>query len=131
MITIKKEVEIWAVRLEVPAENIDNVGDLPKEIIKGDTLTLTFVIPQGIIIDWPANTLEEYTIYGNVCDRGSYYLLDDNYEVISKIEEDYVPYRVIPGENGDYINLKIKNGKIQNMYNRFSFLDFPGIWDND
>lgn len=129
-ITVKKEVEIWAMRIEIPAQDIENVNDLPKEIIRGDTLRLTFVIPQGIIIDWPPNVLGEYTIYGKVCDNGSYYLLDNNYEVISKIEEDYIPNRVIPGEFDDYINLKIRNGKIQNMYKTFLFTDFPEIWDN-
>lgn len=51
-----------------------------------------------------------------VCDSGSYQLEDDGGEVIGTRDNDYVPNKVIPGEYGDYISLRIdlETGQITN-----------------
>ena len=60
-----------------------------------------------------------------VVDEGIYALLDEDGAYVAQISYDYVPNRVIPGEYGDYINMKIdETGKVTNMPYSISFDDF-------
>lgn len=56
------------------------------------------------------------TIFIKACDTGSYKLLDGDHGEIAERSDDYVPNRIIPGEHGDYIDLKInlETGQIVN-----------------
>lgn len=70
-------------------------------------------IDTGKIENWPAD-FGAFELYMKVCDSGSYYLLDGNTQ-IAAIEGDYVPNGVVPGEYGDYVDLKIAaDGTITN-----------------
>ena len=51
----------------------------------------------------------------NVCDSGTYILYNAQEKEVARISRNYVPNDLIPGEYGDYIDLKInKEGFITN-----------------
>lgn len=60
-------------------------------------------IDNGVVLDWPEGAVAE--ICFKVCDAGSYYLLDENKNVIASVEGDYVPSGLCHGGEGygDYI----------------------------
>lgn len=57
----------------------------------------------GIVVDWPDGV--EAKFHFKVCDSGSYYLLDDNKNVLASIVNNYVPDGLCHGDigYGDYI----------------------------
>jgi len=72
-------------------------------------------IDTGLIDNWPKG--EERRLQAKVCDQGSYYLYDADSNVVGSIENDYIPNDLIPGEYGDYIDLKINaDGVITNWH---------------
>lgn len=137
-IKIKKRVEVKT--LEVFAEprhwedsNINGVDDsedgnlIPcKQIINGvQTWCPVIDIDSGVITNWPQGT--KAAIHYKVVDQGSYVLKDENGEIVSKIENDYVPEIMNPtGEAyGDYIIFDVdENGKIWPWNNIVSIEDF-------
>jgi len=56
------------------------------------------------------------TVHVKACDQGQYELFDAAGNFIGRREDDYVPNKVIPGEYGDYIALRIdlETGQITN-----------------
>lgn len=56
------------------------------------------------------------TVYVKACDQGHYTLLDEGGNIIGERSDDYVPNKVIPGDYGDYIDLRIdlETGQIDN-----------------
>jgi hypothetical protein len=80
-------------------------------------------IDGGVIVNWEIGKTAK--IHFKVCDEGSYYLLDEQNNVVLSIEEDYVPNKLIPGEYGDYIIMDIdENGKIDKWNPRLNdFMD--------
>ncbi len=66
-----------------------------------------------MIEDWPEGYA--FDVYMKVCDGGCYYLLGEKEKVLAAIVEDYVPHSIIPGDYGDYVDLKIDgSGRIKN-----------------
>jgi hypothetical protein len=68
----------------------------------------------GVVQRWPAGTVAE--IHYKVCDDGAYFLLDDEFQIVKKIDG-YVPPIMCPegGGYGDYVIMKIDgDGKIAN-----------------
>ena len=54
-------------------------------------------------------------MFTKVVDCGTYTLCDYALNTIAQLKEEYVPHGVVPGEDGDYIELNIdKNGIITN-----------------
>lgn len=87
----------------------------------------------GKILNWPIDSSIGISaaIHYKVVDCGSYYLYDDNNELIFAIEEDYVPDCMCPkGEGyGDYIIMDIlANGQINNW--KFDINKFKGLDDD-
>jgi len=122
-ITVEKEIDIKKVLMNVAVryEEEDMPNDFPFR--KGDMWSILIDVDSGVIEDWPKGKAAE--VYMKVCDQGSYYLVDDKNELVASIEEDYVPNYLIPGEYGDYIDLKInEDGKITNWPSKPSFIDF-------
>ena len=114
-IMVEKEVDIKYIIIEVPVRYEED--DIPNNfpLRDGDMWRAKVNIDTGCIVDWPCGESGEVCM--KVCDEGIYTLLDENSQIIEKIEQDYVPNRCIPGEYGDYIDLKIdKNGCIYNWY---------------
>jgi len=121
--TIKVEKEVEIKTLEVKAgvrywENaeVNGVDDDMGDLIpcrKDDYWCPVIDFDNGIILNWTKGTTAE--IHYKVCDDGSYYLKDENGEVVLKIEDDYVPSCLCPKEEGcgDYIIMDIdENGVI-------------------
>jgi len=123
VIKIEKEVEIKIVRVEVAVRYGEE--DIPKDfpMRHGDTWLANIDIDNGCVLGWP------YGHKGNlsmkVCDEGSYYLYDSDWNQVLSIENDYVPNSLIPGKYGDYIDLHIdENGTITNWPKKPSIEDF-------
>jgi hypothetical protein len=122
-IKVEKEVEIKYVKVQVAVryEEEDIANDFP--LRSGDMWNAIIDIDNGIVMDWPKG--EKGNLEMKICDEGSYYLLDENYETILSIEQDYVPNKLLPGSYGDYLKLHIgENGVISNWYSKPSIEDF-------
>jgi len=122
-IKVEKKVEIKKVRVEVAVRYDDE--DIPYDfpLRNGDMWIGTIDVDNGKIIDWPQGESGELSM--KICDEGSYYLLDENDNVVLSIEEDYVPNKLLPGTYGDYIDLKInEEGIITNWMRDANFSDF-------
>ena len=107
------EVEVAWVRVNVPVryEDEDMPFDFPFR--HGDVWEVDIEMDTGRINNWPGGVGRE--IYMKVVDQGTYTLYGPHMEVIGRIEEDYVPHGVIPGEFGDYLHFKIdEDGRITN-----------------
>ena len=114
-ITVKQpvEIEISHVRISVPLHK-DTIEELGKRfpILDGRTWTAVVDVETGRIQDW--NQSGEFSLCDKVRDGGTYELLSPSGSVVGRIEENYVPNRLVPGEYGDYIELHIKDGVVTN-----------------
>jgi hypothetical protein len=92
---------------------------------KGNNSLVQINIATGEIHDWPqGNTLD---MYMKVVDSGIYILRDGDGNIIAD-RNDYVPHGIIPGEWGDYVDLKIdETGKITNWPKKISLSGFEGF----
>jgi len=82
-------------------------------------------IETGIIKNWPQGQNRKMNV--KVSDTGSYYLLDENKDIIASIKGGYVPKKIIPPKNGydKYIDIQIdESGKIANWYKKPDFSEF-------
>jgi hypothetical protein len=62
-----------------------------------------------------------------VNDSGTYILRDGSGDIIAE-RDDYVPHGIIPGEYGDYVDLKINEvGKITNWPKNIDLSGFEGF----
>jgi len=115
-------IDIRFVKMEIAVryEEEDIPSNFPGR--NGDVLTMTFDVQTGEILDFPKET--EADIYMKVCDEGTYTLLDGDRKEIKKITNDYVPNGIVPGEFGDYVALKIKDGFITNLVKQPHLKDF-------
>lgn len=90
----------------------DTDGEMP--LRHGDNWRITIDVDNGRIIDWPRGNTAKVSY--KVCDAGIYTIQDDEFNVILRRENSYVPSSLCIGENGygDYIRLEInKDGFIQ------------------
>ena len=73
-------------------------------------------INEGRIEDWPSVELRTHF---KVCDAGSYYLIDEEANVIAEFENEYVPKCLYPNANGwgDYVILDIDKDGFINGWN--------------
>ena len=104
-IAVPAEVEITHVRIEVAVryDEEDIPNDFP--LREMDMWKATVEIDTGKILDWPQGKAGDMRM--KVCDQGCYFLLNAKGETLLSIEEGYVPNELVPGEFGDYIDLKI------------------------
>ena len=118
---------------------IDNIFDITYNTKTGEIQNPENKrIVTGPTIEWNRTTkrvnadkLESQGIFElndlKIVDEGSYYLLDEKFEVLHSLEQEYVPddYSV-DGEYGDYINLHIDllNWKILNLKQNATFKEF-------
>lgn len=123
IVKVEKEIEIKFVKLSVAVRYDDE--DIPFDFPfrNGDMWNAKIDIDNGSVVDWPQG--QKGNLEMKICDEGSYYLLDENENVILSIENDYVPNRLLPGSYGDYLKLHIgENGVISNWYSKPSIEDF-------
>lgn len=117
-----KQVNVQYIKLSVPVRYDDE--DIPYDfpLRNGDIWQATINLDTHKIENWPQG--KSGRVFMKVCDEGSYYLLDDNQDIIKEISDCYVP-DCIPNKYGDYVNLHIdETGKIINMPTDFSFERF-------
>lgn len=117
------DVNVKYIQLEVAVryEEEDIPNDFP--LRENDTWKATIDIDTGIILDWPQGKTGDFCM--KICDEGTYRLLDENKNVLVEKENDYVPNRLLPGEYGDYLELKINPiGAIENWMKNPSLDDF-------
>ncbi len=123
-ITVTQKVEVEVKKLQVEAKvrywedsewnGEEDTEDGTLAICKDGSLWKPKIdLDTGIITNWKQGTIA--SIHYKIADAGSYYLLDENDDVVKSIENGYVPSILAPKENGygDYIIMDIdKNGKI-------------------
>jgi hypothetical protein len=112
-VTTKKEVPVKFIKLSVAVryEEEDIPNDFP--LRTRDMWNATIDVDTHKILDWPQGKTGEF--YMKICDQGSYFLLDSDKKVITSIEGDYVPNSLLPGEYGDYLEMKIgEDGTVLN-----------------
>lgn len=118
----KEEVEVKFVLIDINPRHLDE-EEKPVPLLVGDTWRVMVDIDSGKIHDWPQGEEREY--YWKICDAGSYYLLSESQEVVLSIDNNYVPNNLLPGEWGDYLDLKINGeGVITNWLKNPTSEDF-------
>ena len=124
MIGYLDEARVEYLKIDIPVHYGEE--DIPKDFplrqsagnSQCDRWIAIIHIESGHIINWPAN--KKGRIHLKVCDEGSYYLLDTDFQVISSIKNQYVPNQLIPPRDGfgDMVCLDInEKGDITNWYN--------------
>jgi hypothetical protein len=116
-ITKPVEIEITYVELDLPVKYDDE--DMPADFPfrTGDRWNVTVEIETGKILNWPHGVTHD--LYMKVTDCGTYRLSDPQHVEHAAIEANYVPHGVVPGDYGDYVELKIDaNGIITNWPKR-------------
>ena len=106
---IRTEVDVATIRIQVAVrcDEEDIPNDFP--LRKGDMWEATVDVDTGQIKDWPKGKSGDLQM--KVCDSGTYTLFDREGKQLSE-RQDYVPNGVVPGEYGDYIDLKINSDGI-------------------
>lgn len=118
IVKIKQEVEIKTIFINIEPRYIGDGDDddVPSDfplLNASKTAWVAWVdIDTGRIQDWPQGEVRE--MYCKVCDAGTYALYSPTGTELAKIDG-YVPNGIVPGEYGDYVNLKINaDGVITN-----------------
>lgn len=118
-IKVIKEIEAKWLQVQIPIRYEDDQEELRKIGVLGEnerSISFEVNVDTGELnwVSWNCDVIKKWSFRTKVCDTGTYALLDDNYNVIKKIQ-DYVP-AIIPNDYGDYINLNFDGGK---------YVDFP------
>jgi hypothetical protein len=120
------DVDLLEIRVPVCQSYIDD-GDIDANcpFLEDNILRMWIKIDEGKVRDWPGG---EQKIYLTVCDQGTY-ILWSGWDSVERIDCDYVPNKLIPGEFGDTISLEIEDdGTISNWYKKPSLEEF---WPED
>ena len=102
----KEEVEVKFVLIDINPRHLDE-EEKPVPLLKGERWNVIVDISTGKIRDWPQGEEREY--YWKICDAGSYHLLDENDRIQLSINNNYVPNNLLPGDYGDYLDLRINS----------------------
>lgn len=115
------EIKFLKVKIAVRYDEDDIPNDFPFRV--GDMWEAVIDLDLHTVVDWPAGKTGRLSM--KVCDEGCYELLTEDGRSISKLDNDYVPNRLLPGEYGDYIDLEIdENGVITNWLRKAMLEDF-------
>lgn len=127
---VEVEVEVKTIRIEISPRYIgdNDDDDVPTNmpLLKGESWVALVDIDTGEIEDWPAG--KEASLFAKVCDAGLYTLLDKDGSVVAQLA-DYVPHGVVPGEWGDYVDLKINGDGVITNWPESPYLD--DFFEND
>ncbi len=114
-VTVKRPVtiEVTYVEMLLPTD-CDDLEENPalNDLLVDDTenMFLSVEIDTGKILGCVADC----DIMLKVRDSGTYRLFDSKNNMVAEIVEDYVPNGLIPGDYGDYVDLCIRNGRVEN-----------------
>ena len=112
-VKIEQEIEVSSILITVPVrfEEEDIPNDFPLRSV--DVWEAKVAVDTGRIVGWPSGKTGD--LYMKVCDEGTYTLLGLDGQVLAARRQEYVPHGIVPGEYGDYIDLKINaDGVITN-----------------
>ena len=122
-VMVEKEVEISEVVIDISpryigdSEDDDMPTDFPLLNDNKNNWVARVNIDTGVIANWPQGDARKMHV--KVCDAGTYRLMDENFNEIAAIVNDYVPHGVVPGSYGDYVELTIDEaGRITNWPRR-------------
>ena len=109
---IETEIEVSQIQMTLPIryEEDEYLKELP--CFKNGMVVFRVDIDTGKIIDFPDDV--EINVDMKVVDEGIYEIFGPDGGSIKRLEDGYVPNGVIPGEYGDYVDLKISKGHITN-----------------
>lgn len=105
--TVEVEIDVAYVTIDLPVDYGDEDMPIDFPCRNGDRWNVTVDMATGQIRDWPSDV--DFDLFMKVGDDGCYTLYSVDGTAIACIDG-YVPHGVIPGENGDYVNLEIGNG---------------------
>lgn len=139
-VTVKlpQQIHITHIHISIPVryDEEDISKDFP--LRNGDLWEALVNIDTGKIEDWPKNACEQYRLSMKVCDEGTYTLLSDTvpngvkrFTQVAKLEQQYVPNGVVPGQYGDYVDLHITDGVITNWPKQPNVRAFFGEEDDE
>lgn len=115
-LTVNKRVSVKVDTLNMALHVRHGDEDMPAKFPfrTGDMWIVYVDLATGKIKGWPGPAFD---LYMKVCDEGTYRLLADGQEVA--MIDGYVPNKLVPGEYGDYVDLKIAaDGTITNWPKR-------------
>lgn len=107
---VEKDVKWLKMEIAVRYDDEDMPYDFP--LRQGDMWNVLVDVDTGEIKDFPKDITHNMNM--KVCDEGTYTLYDADMNEVAAIAGGYVPNRLIPGKYGDYVELKIADGKITN-----------------
>ena len=125
---MKKTLNPRYVDILIPEDVMeDDAPDFPlrPEHIEGATYTkITVDIKTAKVMNW-TDECGYYELFCKPVDSGIYIIRAEDGKELDRIEEDYVPNKLVPGEWGDYIDLTIsKSGYVTNWHNKPSLDEF-------
>ncbi len=114
--TVKRPVEIELKYIDIgfPVDADDIKDQSLQDLIdpaRPNWMEFRVDIETGRIQDFRGNPDESYDLSVKVVDCGVYHLIDATGAIEAELDREYVPHGIIPGEDGDYIALKIDGGK--------------------
>lgn len=123
---VKTEIEIDTIIIDIKCRYVGDGedDDVPTNtpMLTGDTWLAVVEIDTGKIKHWPKG--KSVNLYSKVCDAGVYTLCSPDGSPVAAIAG-YVPHGVVPGDWGDYVDLKIdENGVITNWPENTDVSDF-------
>lgn len=117
-IKVKQEVEIKTIQIDLAPRYVgdgdddDVPNDFPLLSANKKEWSVFVDVDTGKIKNWPQGEVRDF--WSKVCDEGVYTLFDEEGNDIATISG-YVPNGIVPGEYGDYVDLKINaDGVITN-----------------
>ena len=112
---------ITTITICIPANDDEIAPNAPMR--KDDMWEIDINVDSKSVNNWP--TGETMNLSACVADSGCYYLKTDTGEIITSLEEEYVPNKLLPGAYGDYLELDIDEyGTINNWLKDANFSDF-------
>lgn len=108
-----KEIELEKIIIDIHIRHVGDTEDydVPTNfpLLNGNQWKAEVMIDSGQIVGWPQGVEQE--MFCKVCDAGVYTLIDNEGNNIAQIDG-YVPNEIVPGEYGDYVDLKISGDGI-------------------
>lgn len=115
------EAKYLTISVAVRYEDEDMPYDAP--LRQRNIWVATIDLDAHTIRNWPQGKTLNFDM--KVCDQGTYVLLDENWNDVRRLEDEYVPNSLLPGRYGDYLTLDIdETGKITNWKDDANLSDF-------
>jgi len=119
----RREVNVKYLSLSVAVQYDDE--DMPHDapLRYEDLWEAVIDLDTHAIEGWPQGKTLAFDM--KVRDQGTYILLDADRSEVARMENEYVPSRLLPGDYGDYLYLNIdETGKITNWKEDANLSDF-------